>query len=266
MKIRKVIIVFIFILSVVFSVSAFETAATGAARLSTYEQQKDHKPIFQFITPAGERLYFNIYWTGIYVGNAVMEAANNKGNIKIKSEVHSAPFISLFYKVENYIESRITNGMPSFFSFKQREGKRRSHKETHFDMNNRKVVYINHRKGSKEKHEIKTDMLWDLMSAFYYLRTQNLEIGKTVYIDVFDSNKFYQAEVKVLKKEKIKLRGKDGADIELDAIVVKPVLKSEGIFKRKGDIFIWLSDDASKTPLKVETEVSIGKVVAELQI
>lgn len=254
MKIKKVIIVFAFILSVVFTVSALESAATNTARLNT------------LITPAGERLYFNIYWTGIYVGNAVMEATNDKGNIKIKSEIHSAPFISLFYKVENYVESRITNGSPSFFSFKQREGKRRSHKETHFDMNSRKVVYIDHRRKLKDEHEIKTDMLWDIMSAFYYLRTQNLKVGKTVYIDVFDRNKFYQAKVEVLRKEKIKLRGKNNTDIEFDTIVVRPVLKSEGIFQRKGDIFIWLSDDASKTPLKVETEAPVGKVVAELQI
>jgi hypothetical protein len=52
---------------------------------------------------------------------------------------------------------------------------------------------------------------------------------------------------------------------EVGAVVVKPVLKSEGLFQNKGDISIWLSDDGNRIPLRVETSVPIGKVVAELR-
>jgi hypothetical protein len=43
------------------------------------------------------------------------------------------------------------------------------------------------------------------------------------------------------------------------------VLKSDGIFQKKGDILIWLTDDTKRTPVKVETEVPVGKVVAKLR-
>ena len=99
------------------------------------------------------------------------------------------------------------------------------------------------------------------MSGFYYLRTQNLNVGETVYINIFDSNKFYQAEVQVLRREKIRLSD----DTEIDSVVVKPILKSEGLFQNKGDISIWLTDDEIKLPVRVETEVPIGRVVAELK-
>lgn len=208
-----------------------------------------------------ERLFFNIYWFGIYVGKAEIEAVNNNGNIKIISQVHSAPFLSTFYKVEDYAESQLTNGIPSFFKIKQMEGRKRSDKETFFDINNRKITHINYIKGTKDEHNINVEMLWDVMSGFYYLRTQKLNIGESIYINIFDSNKFYQAEVQVLRREKIRLSD----DTEIDSVVVKPILKSEGLFQNKGDISIWLTDDEIKLPVRIETEVPIGRVVAELK-
>jgi hypothetical protein len=101
----------------------------------------------------------------------------------------------------------------------------------------------------------------DVISGFYHLRTLSLEVGKVVSIDIFDSNKFYTAEVSVLGKEKIGI----SALGEIDTIKVKPELKSEGLFQRKGDILIWLSDDDRRIPVRVETKVPVGKVVAELK-
>jgi hypothetical protein len=215
----------------------------------------------QILKYAREKLYFDIYWLGIYVGKAVLEAVNDNGNIKITSQVHSAPLISAFYKVEDYAESHITNGVPSFFKIKQREGRKRGNKETFFDVTNKKVTHINHIKGTKDEHTISADNLWDVMSGFYYLRTQKFNVGETVYINIFDSNKFYKAEVDVLRKDKVVMPNEK----EMDAVVVKPRLKSEGLFENKGDISVWLSDDDMKIPLKVETEVPIGKVTAELK-
>lgn len=215
----------------------------------------------QILKSAREKLYFDIYWLGIYVGNAVLEAVNDNGNVKITSQVHSAPLISTFYKVEDYAESQVINGTSSFFKIKQREGRKRGNKETFFDATNKKITHINHIKGTKDEHTINAENLWDVMSGFYYLRTQKLNVGETVYINVFDSNKFYKAEVEVLRKDKVVMSDEK----ELDAVVVKPRLKSEGLFENKGDISVWLSDDDMKIPLKVETEVPIGKVVAELK-
>lgn len=215
----------------------------------------------QILKSTREKLSFDIYWLGIYVGRAVLEAINDNGRVKITSRVHSAPFISTFYTVDDYAESRVINGIPSYFKIKQHEGRKRSDKETLFDTDNKRIIHINHIKGTKDEHSLNGDMVWDVMSGFYYLRTQQLDIGKTLYINIFDSNKFYQAEVQVLRKDKIKTDN----DKELDTVVVKPILKSEGLFENKGSIFVWLSDDDLKLPLRVETEVPIGKVVAKLK-
>lgn len=220
--------------------------------------QKNHTSILKF---SKEFMVFDIYWMGIYVGKASFEARNDKGNIIIVSKVNSAPVISNLYKVEDYARSEIVNGKPAGFKIKQHEGRYRSNKETIFDMNNNKITYFNHLKGEKYEHSAVAQPLWDIISGFYYLRTSPLEVGKTLYISIFDSNKFYNAEVKVIGKERIKVSD----NWKTDAIIIKPILQSEGLFKGKGDILIWLTDDENRIPVKVETSVSIGKVTARIK-
>jgi hypothetical protein len=49
-----------------------------------------------------------------------------------------------------------------------------------------------------------------------------------------------------------------------DTIVIKPLMKSEGIFSRKGDIFIWLTDDLKHIPVKMQTKAAVGSIIATL--
>jgi hypothetical protein len=218
------------------------------------------KESFQIERIKKENLSYDIYWLGIYVGNAVLEAVNDKGTLHITSRINSTPFISTFYTVEDYAESLIRDGRSIHFRIKQREGRYKSDKETIFDISNKKVIYFDYLKNKKKEYDIDS-VIWDVISGFYYLRTLPLVIGKVVYIDIFDSNKLLKAEVSVLRKEKIKVSGIG----EIATVVVKPDLRSEGLFHRKGDIFIWFTDDEKRIPVKVETKVPIGKVVAELK-
>ena len=212
------------------------------------------------VTAMRERLYFRIYWLGIYVGHATIEAVHSNGVVTITSSAHSAPFLSVLYKVEDFAESRMMNGMPFQFRIKQHEGRYRSDKETIFDLPNRKITFFNYLKNTKDEHTIADLQVWDVLSGFYYLRTQILEVGKTIFIDVFDSNKFLSVAVYVLGKERI-VTPERGA---VDTVKIKPVLHSDGLFQKKGDVFVWLTDDESKVPVKVETEVPVGKVTAKL--
>lgn len=206
-----------------------------------------------------ERFFFEIYWLGVYVGKAVLEAENAGGIQRITSRVHSAPVISAFYKVEDFAESTVSGDSPVRFRIKQREGKYRSDKETLFDVGGR-VTYFDHLKGIREEHEVRDKVLFDVISGFFHLRTRPMEAGSTVLLDVFDSNKFLVTEVHVLRNEQVVFLGR-----ETEATVVRPVLKSEGLFQSKGDIFIWLTNDERRIPVRVETKVGIGTVVAELK-
>lgn len=238
------------------SVTPLETSFSAESRIIPGKDRS--LPLIKW---GRELLIFDIYWMGIYVGKASLEAINSKGSITIVSKVNSAQVISNFYRVEDYARSEILNGMPVSFKIKQHEGRYRSNKETIFDSKNKRITYFNHLKGEKAEHNSVDMPIWDVISGFYYLRTFSFEVGKTVYISIFDSNKFYNAEVKVVGKERISIL----ENLEVNTIVIKPILQSDGLFKKKGDILIWLTDDEHRTPVRVETAISIGKITARIK-
>jgi hypothetical protein len=208
-----------------------------------------------------ERLTFSLYWTGIHVGTATIEAVRGEVTSSITSVVNSNAVISAFYRVEDRAEARLVKGRPASFTLLQSEGKHRGNKETIFDLERNRVIYINHLADSRQEYDMHDKLLWDVLTGFYYLRRQPLEIGKPVNISMFDSNKFLNTEVKVLRREKVKLNSGE----EVSAIVVEPILNSEGLFKKSGTILIWLTDDERRMPVRMETKLKIGWVTAVLK-
>ena len=51
---------------------------------------------------------------------------------------------------------------------------------------------------------------------------------------------------------------------EFDTVVVNPLLKFEGIFQRKGEVYLWLTDDSRKMPVRMKSKIAIGSIFAEL--
>lgn len=216
---------------------------------------------FAFTTP--ERLEYNLKWVGIHAGTALLGIDTSGETYVITSRALSAKYISLFYKVDDRVEC-IIDGRGGEFGYSLnyrltiREGRHRRDKEVIFDHALNKAVYVDRLKDRRREYEISGNT-YDPLSGFYAIRRRNLQVGKTVKVSIFDSKKSWDVEVEVLRKEKVEVP----AGV-FNAIVIKPKLKSEGIFRRKGDIFIWLTDNKKKVPVKLRTEAPIGYITAEL--
>lgn len=212
-----------------------------------------------------EKFEYDITWTGIKAGTSSLELREDGDHIKIISTAKSADWVSVFYTVDDRIESTLIKnphlefmGQPSHYRVKIREGRHRRDKEIIFKNESNKVTYIDYISNEKKDFDI-PGFLFDTLSSFYYVRTLKLEVGKSVTVTVFDNKKIWFVEVHVLKKEKITLP--TGA---VNTIVIKPSMQSEGIFFKKGEIFIWLTDDEKKIPVKLSAKVAIGSVTATL--
>jgi len=212
-----------------------------------------------------EKFIYDLTWTGIKAGTASLEMTNDNGMIKIVSTAQSAPWVSVFYTVNDRIESTLSYN-PAFSSFGQpvqyrtriREGRHRRDKEVVFDRNTNKATYRDYLKNEKKEFDVPSSV-FDPISSFYHLRTLELEVGKPVYVTIFDSKKVWNVEVQILRRERITLPAGT-----FDTVVVKPNMKSEGIFYRKGEIFIWLTDDIKHIPVKLQTKVAVGSITATL--
>jgi hypothetical protein len=211
-----------------------------------------------------EKLVYDLTWTGIKAGTATQEISEEKGEIKIVSIARSADWISVFFPVEDRIESVLISnpdakfGQSKSYSMKTREGSHRRDREVQFNHAKEIAYYKDNLNGEKRELPIVAATL-DTLSSFYYVRTLKLEIGKSVFLTILDNTKTWNVEVQVLRKEKIKT-----SLGTFNTIVIKPLMQSEGIMDRKGDMLIWLTDDSRLLPVKMKTKVKIGSVTATL--
>ena len=207
----------------------------------------------------GEKLTFDINYGFINAGTATVEVLNlieynNRPAYQIVSRAQSNSFFSTFYKVDDRLESIMDAvGMFSWrFEKILREGSYASDREFWFDQVEGQAFY------EDDTFDVPR-YVQDVLSAFYYVRTQELKVGTTLHIDHFDSGKFYPLEVKIHKRETITVSAGT-----FDCIVVEPMLKSVGAFKQEGTLKVWLTDDRLHMPVQMKSKVLVGSISAEL--
>jgi len=208
----------------------------------------------------GEKLTFTIRYGIIKAGSATMgipDEVKVRGNksYKIATEAKSSKFFSAFYKVRDRVESIMDKDGLFTWQFKKqlREGKYRA--EQTVEYNQVAVWAVTNKKDSLRI----PPCVQDILTSFYYIRTKNLEVGKSHYIDNHADNRLYPLEVKVHKKERVKV----GAG-EFNCIVVEPIIRAGGLFKQKGRLLVWLTDDERKVPVQMKSKIIIGYITAEL--
>jgi hypothetical protein len=109
------------------------------------------------------------------------------------------------------------------------------------------------------------DGIRDIAGALLLARSQPLRDGDTVRLAVFPGEWMYLVAVRVEKREKITLRGKERAAIRaslgIESIEKDYSLKPHKKFQRGT---VWVSDDELRIPLRIEVKVFVGHVFAEL--
>ncbi|HXM74489.1 MAG TPA: DUF3108 domain-containing protein [Chthoniobacterales bacterium] len=120
--------------------------------------------------------------------------------------------------------------------------------------------------GTTKTKEFNFPNLFDLESAFLYLRSQPLKDRSVYRIVVYPATSAYLATVTVLGHEKVLVRaGSYNAikvDLHLDKVGKKMELEPHRKFRRAT---AWVSDDSNRLPLRIEAQIFVGTVFAELQ-
>jgi len=209
----------------------------------------------------GEYLEFSVNYGILPAGTAIMQVPetfdyNGHGVFKVVSTAHSNGFISTFYEVRDTVYSYIDqDGIFShYFRKRLKEGGYRVDRETFFDQRRHLAA--------TGKDTIPTySFVQDALSSLYYVRTQDIQPGRDIYIDNHTDKKNYPLKITVYGRERVQVPAG-----EFDCILVEPAMRAEGIFKAKGRIKIWLTDDRYKMPVKMQTEVFfLGSITAKLR-
>ncbi len=210
----------------------------------------------------GEKLEYSVNYGFINAGNAVMEIdtiIDIRGHkcFRVTSTARSNKFFSTFYRVSDQVLSFIeVEGIYSLWFEKHlREGNFKSDRWISF-LQDRNLA-VNNKQDTLKVPEF----VQDVLSAMYYIRTQPLEVGKSLLVDNHTDNKNYPLEVKILRKEKIKV----GAG-KFECFVVEPLLQEgAGVFQHKGKLTVWLTDDQYRLPVLMKSKIFVGSISAELE-
>jgi hypothetical protein len=100
----------------------------------------------------------------------------------------------------------------------------------------------------------------DTLSSFYYLRNRPLQAGKTEILHIYDGDTYAPVPVEILRQEEVRLRNFK----KVDSLLLRHVKQEGGIFRRTGEMMVWLTNDEFKVPVKVETSTPLGKVTVDL--
>jgi hypothetical protein len=107
---------------------------------------------------------------------------------------------------------------------------------------------------------------YDLFSALLFIRSRPLLRGESVRLCVYPGSAPYLATATVLGREKIKVAKRywDAikCDLKLNGVEDNFALKPHAKFKKA---FAWISDDNDRLLLKVQAEVFVGSIWAEMQ-
>ncbi len=247
---KKLIRLVLFILFLVSESHAIYTQGIPLRRIN----QNSFKP--------GERLTFSIGWEFINAGTAVLSVEDmitfsGRPCYKFSAVTASNAFFSTMYKVRDTLVSIAdAEGLyPVRYTKAANEGDYKRHFSVDFDHVNRKASISDADSGQSV---ISIPLfVQDIISCFYYMRTQEVKAGQKYVIPVFDNGKFKDITIEAVRKENVEVEAGS-----FNCIVVKTPI---GPFKNKSDLFIWLTDDHRKIPVLMKSKIVIGSVRAELE-
>lgn len=264
-KLQTLLLIFALIIGVL-PILYFVSVEIGIASSSPDDsnvKSKTEGPIDRFVENVSfgvnEKFSFDINYGFINAGTAVMEVKdlieyNERPCFQIITTANSNDFFSAFFKVEDRAETIIDAVGIFSWRFEKRiyEGSYQSDRQYDFDQYNHLTVY----KGDTLEID---PYVQDALSVLYFTRTQNLEVGKSLYVNNFVDGRKFTTEIKIWKKERVTVKAGT-----FDCIMVEPIMKSVGIFKHKGNLKVWLTDDKLKMPVLMKSKVLVGSITAEL--
>ena len=190
--------------------------------------------------------------------------AEKSYSLLLTAEVSSKGFFTRLFNL-NFHERVESTVEPLSFKVERtkihdEQGKRIRLTETIFDHATGKMSWTlrDPNNPSSEPRNVVADFsgqIQDVLSAIYFIRTQNLEVGKSFRISIADGGHVYEVPVKVVEKKRMKtVLGR------VNVLRVDPELFGPDrlINQEQGEFSIWVTDDHRRVPVSVRVKTDYG--------
>jgi hypothetical protein len=232
-----------------------------AAFCSCYCQDiiKISEPVFK----VGEQLSYKLKY-GFLTGaeaNLRVEVSDKRFEGRpayhIIADGRTAGTFDIFYKVRNRYETYIdqTTLQPYFYTENRHESNYKHSDNVTFDHKDDEIT------ANKGVFPFK-GKVFDFLSAYYFSRS--IDVSKLHIGDKFDLKYFLEDGVHTLS---ITYVGKEKADCalgEFNCLKFNPTIIPGRIFRKDSKLYMWITDDDNRIPVKAHVELIVGSVTMDL--
>ncbi len=243
--------------------AAVALSAVWAAGQPASEAAKEPVPK----VPASESLEYRAEWRLIHAGDARLEWKSASGGWQSILRLESAGLVSRLYKVDNEYTSSLNSGLCVGAAFlKTNEGSKRRETTITYDAKSLKARYVERdlvKNTVADSHELDVQACeHDVIGALYRLRAMDLPVGKSAQLPISDGKKAVMGRIEAQTREIVKIGDRKYNTIRYEAHLFNGVL-----YRRRGRLFVWLTDDAQRLPVQIKVRMPfyIGTVTLQLQ-
>ena len=207
----------------------------------------------------GEELHYSAGFRLFPAGNAILslksDSLNGQLTYLLSTSVKTNSFLDNFYEVRDETLSWLNVEDCSLLKAvkKIREGKYHRNHSAHISGDSLLIW--------NKKYFTITEPVYDPIAFIYFLRSQKLSVGDTFH--------FLSASEKKIREVGVNITGKESINVSagsFDCLKVEPV-SSDGVplLKNNGELRVWLSNDDTKMPVKIEMKTNVGTMVMKLK-
>jgi len=212
---------------------------------------------------AGEELVYRVRYGMITAGEASLKVENsdvkfnNRPVYRMVAQGRTSGAFDFFKKVRNRYDSYIDkkNLTPYLYTENVREGSYTRNDKARFYQDERKVV-------SNEgtfKGNVQT---FDIVSAYYFARNLDLSgirPGKSFTMSYFLNDGISDLSITYVGKETIKTPSG-----YVRCLKFNPSIAPGRIFRKDSRLFLWITDDENRVPVKAQADLRVGSATMEL--
>jgi len=245
-------------------------AANAEERADWISSLTSNKGPGNFAPPPPMRLAYRFGWDGIQAATAdVRLSSPTKNTLEIDAKGRTSGLPRVLFKLDVYHQATENKSTLRPIHLIQEEKYRSETVKTSVNFEPTQVIGLREKIPSDQPAKPETfkfSPVFDLATALLWVRSQPLRDGDIESIVVWASNAPYLATVKVIGRDSLKIAGHNKGAIKLELhikkIDKKMQLKEHKLFRSGRG---WLSDDDKRIPLRIEADIFIGYVFAELE-
>ena len=214
---------------------------------------------------SGEKVIYTVFYAvaGIYVnaGTATftntLETLNGKPVYHIVGDGVSNSSYDIIYKVRDKYETYIDTSTMQALKFVRNvnEGGYKKYQNVVFNKTANTAV-------TNDGVFKVPECVQDVVSSVFYARNidfSKLRVNDRIEFSMFLDNEVHNMYIRYLGRETIKTKyGK------FNTIKFKPLLLKGEIFDGGEKMTVWVSDDANRVPVRIESPISVGKVKIDM--